>query len=325
MRPRQRREGDRRADQARRDQHQAARHGLHGDRADGAGLLQLRQRQRRHQGPPGQPRAGDRADRPGPGRGRREEADRDREGARHRRQHEHHRVRRQPPVLRGEGLQRDRLRHRAGVLRHAELLRRQHGPAAQRDRCRAVPDPPGRRQAGADPVQGARHGVHRGRLPRARQAGGRPDREPHGGSADPGRELGRAEGHAGGRPERRRRAQLHAAGGAQDPPGRGAAGSPGQGQGLGLLDALQHRLPVRGAGHDVRRQAGRQRRAEPGQHRRARTPTSTATSSRSTRRTSRSAASASSASSRRGSPRRRCSTWTATTTTWRPSTRRSRP
>ena len=66
-------------------------------------------------------------------------------------------------------LLRDRLRHRARVLRHVQLRGRQHGTAPQRHGRHAVPDPRGRREAGADPVEGAGHGVHRGRLPRARR------------------------------------------------------------------------------------------------------------------------------------------------------------
>ena len=104
---------------------------------------------------------------------------------------------------------------------------------------------------------------------------GHPDGVAEGERADPGRELGRAQGGPGGRRRRRRRAQLHAAGGAEDPPGRPAAGPAGPRE-VGLLDAVQHGLPGRRARLGLERQARRQRRAQPDQRRATRTARSTA-------------------------------------------------
>ena len=151
-----------------------------------------------------------------------QEARRERAGRRDRRQHLADRVRGQPQVLGVQGLQRDRRRHRPRVLLDAERGRRQHGPALQLRRCRAVPDPQGRQEDRVRAVQRAGHGLHRGRPEARRRGREHPDRVAEGERADPGRELGRAQGRAGGRRGRRRRAQLHAARGAEDPPGRAA-------------------------------------------------------------------------------------------------------
>ena len=84
-----------------------------------AGVLQLRQRQRRHQRPPDLVQVLHRADQPGPDRGLRPQADPDRQGGRDRRRLLHHRVRRGPQVLGVARHHGDRCRHRSGVLRHA--------------------------------------------------------------------------------------------------------------------------------------------------------------------------------------------------------------
>src|SRR5262249_45254832 len=73
-------------------------------------------------------------------------------------------------------------------------------------------------------------------------------------------------GSPGGRPERRGGAQLHPAAGAGDPAGRTEAAHPEQGQDVGLLDAVQHRLPGQVARVGLRRQAVRQRRADADEH-----------------------------------------------------------
>ncbi len=57
-------------------------------------------------------------------------------------------------------------------------------------------------------------------------------------------------------------AQLHATPGAGDPPGRTEARTRGSGQGLGLLDTVQHRLPGQDTGPEVEPQAVRQRGAD---------------------------------------------------------------
>ena len=89
-----------------------------------------------------------------------------------------------------------------------------------------------------------------------------PDHAVQGQRADPGRELDRAQARAGRGHRRRRGAQLHASRGAEDPPGRAAAGPAGPREGVGLLDAVQHRLRRQGARSAVGRQAARQRRAQ---------------------------------------------------------------
>ena len=93
-----------------------------------------------------------------------------------------------------------------------------------------------------------------------RRADHRADRE----RADQRRQLGRARPRQQGRLERLGGAQLHPARGAGDPPGRPEARPRGPGQGMGLLDAVQHRLPGQGAGTEVEPQAVRQRRADLG-------------------------------------------------------------
>ena len=56
--------------------------------------------------------------------------------------------------------------------------------------------------------------------------------------------------------------ELHAPGGAGHPPGRAEARARGPREGMGLLDAVQHRLPRQGARTEVEPQAVRQRRAD---------------------------------------------------------------
>ena len=226
MRPRQRGEGDRRADQARRDRHQAARHGLHGDRRTARGVLQLRQRQRRHQGPPG--RAGtSRPSRPIPAQA----------AAAAKKLIETEKV---LGIVGSTSIIECAVNHKyyeekgfyvigSGIAPECygtpNCAAVNMGPRLQLTRRRAVPDPSGRGQDGArsSPTCPAPDYIEGGSW-RCRQ-GGRASRpcSLRGERADPGRELGRAQGHAGGRPERRRGAQLHAARGAQDPPGRGSS------------------------------------------------------------------------------------------------------
>ena len=68
---------------------------------------------------------------------------------------------------------------------------------------------------------------------------------------------------AGGGAERRRRPELHARPGAADPPGRAEAGPDEQGQGVGMLDAVQLGLRRGGSRDGLGRHLRRQRRAEP--------------------------------------------------------------
>ncbi len=154
------------ADQGRRDRHQAAGHGLHRRRHDGAGVLHLRQRERRHQRPPDLVQGLHRADQPVPDRGLRAQADPDRQGGRHRRRLQPHRVRRRPQVLGVARHLRARRRHRARVLGHLQQRRPEHGPALQLGRR-----PAGRRARGGEedrlrPVERSGHRVHRRRAPR---------------------------------------------------------------------------------------------------------------------------------------------------------------
>ena len=113
-------EGDGHADQARRDRHADPGRRLHDGRQVRRRVLQVRQRQRRHQRPPDQVHALRRAAQPDAGGVARQEAGRERQGRRHRRQHELHRVRHQLEVLQVQGLHRDRRRRAGGVLRHAD-------------------------------------------------------------------------------------------------------------------------------------------------------------------------------------------------------------
>ena len=117
VRCRHREEGHRCADQARRHRHADPRRRLHDDREGRKGLLRLRQRQRRHQGPTDQVHPLQRAAEPGAGGCAGAEADRERQGRRRRRQHELRRVRRQLEVLQVQGLPRDRGRRPGRVLR----------------------------------------------------------------------------------------------------------------------------------------------------------------------------------------------------------------
>ena len=178
----------------------ATRHRLHRHPEHGQGVLRLRQRQRRHQRPADPVPHRDRADRPRPGRLAGQEAGRERQGARHRRQHQHHRVRGQPQATTSsKGFYIIDSGIAPECYSTSNSAAGEHGPALQRRRRHAVPDPPGRQEDRARPVQRARHGLHRRRLPADRQGRGDPDGVAQGERADPGRELGRAEGRAGGR------------------------------------------------------------------------------------------------------------------------------
>ena len=112
--------------------------------AHGQGVLRLRQRQRRHQRPPGRLRHRDRADRPGPGRLAGQEADRDRQGARDRRQHRaSSSARSTTSTTSRRAIYVDRRRHRARVLRRRRTARRSTwARATASDGAHAVPDPP---------------------------------------------------------------------------------------------------------------------------------------------------------------------------------------
>ena len=168
-----RQEGDRLADQARRHRHADPGRRLHDDRQGRGRLLQVRERQRRHQRPPDQVHALQRAAQPGAGGRAREEAGRERQGRRRRRQHELRRVRHELEVLQVQGLRRDRRRRPGGVLRHADLRRVEHGPALQQHRRR-----PGARPGRREDARGrlARHdlGIRRRRRGQGRPGGGHP-------------------------------------------------------------------------------------------------------------------------------------------------------
>ena len=190
----------------------------------------------------------DRADQPGPDRGLRAQADPDRQGGRHRRRLQPHRVRRRPQVL--------------GVARHLRASTPASRPSATAPPNSAAPNM-GPRYSSDGAVQAVvRAGAKKIAFDQSnvpgtgyiaagpRGRGQEPQRADHpvqGQRADPGRELDRAQARAGRRHRRRRRAQLHAARGAEDPPGRAAAGPAGPRQGVGLLDAVQHRLRRQGA------------------------------------------------------------------------------
>ena len=110
------------------------------------------------------------------------------------------------------------------VLRHAEHPRREHGPVLQLVGAAQYLIRQGAKSLVAATVQGARRGLHQR---------GRPSSSPSR-TASPARASWRtcrsrtrgrrAQAGAGGRRRRRRGAQLHAAGGAEDPAGRRAAG-----------------------------------------------------------------------------------------------------
>ncbi len=144
------------------------------------GVLQVRQRQRRHQRPPDQLHPLQRAAQPGAAGCAREEADRERQGRRRRRQHELHRVRHELEVLQEQGLHRHRRRRPGRVLRHADLRRDEHGPALQQHRRRAGARPRGRevarrRLAGHDRgVRGRRRAQASRRRPASRSRASRP-------------------------------------------------------------------------------------------------------------------------------------------------------
>ena len=116
-------EGDRQADQARRDRHADPGRRLHDDRQVRQRVLPVRERQRRHQRPPDLVQALQRAAQPDAAGLARQEAHRERQGRRHRRQHELHRVRHQLEVLQVQGLHHHRRRRAGGVLRHADVRR----------------------------------------------------------------------------------------------------------------------------------------------------------------------------------------------------------
>ncbi len=97
-------------------------------------VLPLRQRQRRHQRPPDQLHALQRAAQPGAGGGARAQADPERQGRRRRRQHELRRVRHELEVLQEQGLRRDRRRRAGRVLQHPVVRRGELGPALQQRR-----------------------------------------------------------------------------------------------------------------------------------------------------------------------------------------------
>ena len=172
VRCRHRQEGHGSADQARRDRHADPGRRLHDDREGREGLLRLRQRQRRHQGPPDQVHPLQRAAEPGAGGCAGAEADRERQGRRRRRQHQLRRVRRQLEVLQVQGLPRHRRRRPGRVLRHPADRRVEHGPPLQRHRCGSGTDPR-RRQEDRDRLAGLDLGVRRRRSGQARRGEGR--------------------------------------------------------------------------------------------------------------------------------------------------------
>ena len=142
-------------------------------------VLQVRERQRRHQRPPDQVHPLQRAAQPDPAGGAGQEARRERQGRGHRRQHELHRVRHELEVLQVQGLHRDRRRRAGGVLRHPDVRRVEHGPALQQHRRRS-----GARAARREVAHGglARH--HLGLRRRWRAQGRQGRRHPRQGLPD---------------------------------------------------------------------------------------------------------------------------------------------
>ena len=274
-------EGHRRADQARRDRDQAARHGLHRDPEHGRGVLQVRQRQRRHQRPAGRSTSIE-TEQTDPASGRRagQEAGRDREG---RSASSATRASSSAPsttsttsskgyYVIGSGIAPECYVD-AELARPSTWARATASTGATQYLIRE-----GVEKLVLDPVERARARSYiEGGFLAHRQGRGHPDREPRRGNVP----IQDANSVAlkvgpGGRRRRRRGAQLHAAGGAEDPPGRRSSracrtASSGRCSTPCNTDFLAEAL-----GDEVGRQAGRQRRAEPGQRRRARHATSTA-------------------------------------------------
>ena len=144
VRPRHRQEGDRQADQDRRDRHQAAGHQLDDIPNMAKAYFECVNDNGGIRGRPDRLHRPHRADQPRAGGRVREEARRGRRSSRWSGTRRH-RLRGQPRVLRAEGVLHDRLTASTRVLRRdAEQLRRQHGPALQHARGGAVPDPQGR-------------------------------------------------------------------------------------------------------------------------------------------------------------------------------------
>ena len=177
LRSRERQEGHGGADQTRRPRHADPGRRLHDDRQDGGGVLQVRQRQRRHPRPSDQLQALHRGARPEPGEGARAQADRRRQGRRRRREHELRRVRHELEVLQEQGLRRDRRRRAGRVLQHAVVRGGELWPAVQQRGCGAGIDR-GRCEEARDRVAG-----HALRL-RRRRAGARREEGRH-----PGEDL----------------------------------------------------------------------------------------------------------------------------------------
>ena len=262
----------RHSDPARCDQHQAARHGLHGHPEHGGRVLRLRQRQWRSQRSPDQAVQADRADATRADRRGCDQTDPDRSRGRDLRHLEHPRVHDQPCLLGEAPLLRDRGRHRAGVLFDSEHRRREHGTAVQLRRRRAVRPQPASVEDRVRSIQRPRDGLHRRRPGGAGGSGPRADHAADRERADQRCQLGGAEGGRRRRPERRGGAELHSARGARDPPGCPEAGPRGPGQGVGLLDSVRRRLPGKGAGTEVEPQVLRQLGGpEPGHRRTPRT------------------------------------------------------
>ena len=301
-----RQEGDRCADQARRDRHADPGRRLHDGRQVRRRVLRLRERQRRHQRPPDQVHALQRAAQPDAGGGARQEADRERQGRRRRRQHELRRVRHQLAVLPVQGLHRDRRRRPGRVLRNAELRRGRTWARATATSAR----PRRSSSAGAkslvvaspDTISAYADGgvvkVAAGR--RASRSKVFPTKLP---VTDANSTILQA--GAGRRHGRRRHPRLHAGHGAGPAAGGGRAGPRRQGD-VGLVDADRQHVHG-GAGPGVRRQDVHQLRSSAARRRRARTRRCTTRSTRSTRRRSPSRASARWASWTGSSRRRRSS------------------
>ena len=272
VRPRQRPEGDGHADQARRDRHQAAGDRLHRHPEHGEGVLRLRQRQRRHQRPADRLHDRDRADRSGPGG-----VARPRSSSRATRCSgssatrsiiecavNHKYYEQKGYFIIGSGIAPE-------CYSTSNSAAVNMGPRYSVDGATQYLIRQGVKKLVLDQSNVPGTGLQRGRLPAHRQGREHPDGDAQGERPDPGRELGGPQGGPGGRRRWRRRPELHAARGAEDPPGRAAAGPP-EPREVGLLDAVQHGLPGPGAGIAVGRQAGRQRRAEPDDGERPRQP-----------------------------------------------------
>ena len=210
------------------------------------------------------------------------------QGRRHRRQHEHHRVRGQPQVLRvSKGFYVIDSGIAPECYSTPNIAAVNMGPRYSVDgAAQYLIAPAASKKIVARPVQRAGHRLHR-RAASADRQGRRASRSatlkenvPIQDANSVALKLVQAAGDGGGvvlnftPPEALKILQAAS-----------AAGPPGPRQ-VGLLDAVQHRLPGRGARVGVERQAGRQRRAQPDDSRTARTASSTARCSRSTRRRS---------------------------------------